>query len=300
MGRWQDADMVLKDAVRKFEQGHQGLKLHALIRLADLRIRQGRLEEAEVMLGGLQDQGAAIIPLTRLYLAKQDIEMAKAILAQALPPSPPHTLHHFVALELMVEILLSMEDVDLAKKFAGWLSELAQHTESKHMLAQAELTAGRVHIHNGDFVAARKCFAKALEYEKTFEQSLLAGQIRLFMAQSLHETDLSGAIVWAKAALATFERIGSVYDAAYTKNLLREFGVTGVSIPHLQKPLTKREFEVATLVAQGLSNREISECLVISLKTVEHHVGRILSKLALRNRSEVTAFVVSGKLNGLQ
>jgi predicted ATPase/DNA-binding CsgD family transcriptional regulator len=55
--------------------------------------------------------------------------------------------------------------------------------------------------------------------------------------------------------------------------------------------LTRREREVAKLVARGLTNRQIAEELVLSGRTVENHVRNILKKLKLSSRSEVAAWV---------
>jgi DNA-binding NarL/FixJ family response regulator len=53
--------------------------------------------------------------------------------------------------------------------------------------------------------------------------------------------------------------------------------------------LTHREHEVAELVAEGLTNREIADRLVLSVRTVETHVDRILGKLDLHTRTQLAA-----------
>jgi non-specific serine/threonine protein kinase len=55
--------------------------------------------------------------------------------------------------------------------------------------------------------------------------------------------------------------------------------------------LTPREREVAALIAEGFSNRQIATRLVISERTAESHVERIMGKLAVRNRAEIAAKV---------
>ena len=60
--------------------------------------------------------------------------------------------------------------------------------------------------------------------------------------------------------------------------------------------LSPREREVASLVAQGLSNRDIAERLVVSERTAENHVQRVLNRLGLRSRAQVAVWAVQ---NGL-
>jgi DNA-binding CsgD family transcriptional regulator/tetratricopeptide (TPR) repeat protein len=62
----------------------------------------------------------------------------------------------------------------------------------------------------------------------------------------------------------------------------------------VRSKLTSREREVAALLAEGLTNREIGERLVISERTVEGHVERILGKLEFRSRSQIIVWVTAG------
>lgn len=60
--------------------------------------------------------------------------------------------------------------------------------------------------------------------------------------------------------------------------------------------LTEREREVATLVAQGKSNREIADTLVVSKRTVAAHIGNILNKLGFASRTQIAAWAVGKDL----
>jgi DNA-binding NarL/FixJ family response regulator len=82
---------------------------------------------------------------------------------------------------------------------------------------------------------------------------------------------------------------------------LAEDGVSNMRLlpgPSLPPPtlLTKRELEVASRIARGFSNRQIAEDLVITLSTTERHVANILSKLQMRSRAQIAAWVVELRL----
>jgi DNA-binding NarL/FixJ family response regulator len=62
-------------------------------------------------------------------------------------------------------------------------------------------------------------------------------------------------------------------------------------------PLTARQREVAILIAQGLTNRQIAHALVISERTVDTHVQNILGKLELATRTQVAAWMVERMLS---
>ena len=97
-------------------------------------------------------------------------------------------------------------------------------------------------------------------------------------------------------AHAELTRLGATAVAHKVALRLRELGSP---VPRGPRPktranprgLTEREWEIARLLALGLSNGEIADRLVVSPKTVGHHVSAVLGKLAIRRRAEVAAAI---------
>ena len=78
--------------------------------------------------------------------------------------------------------------------------------------------------------------------------------------------------------------------------------VAGVTLARPPQPadlLTPRQREVATLIALGLTNRQIAERLVISLRTADNHVQHIFDKLGLSSRAQVAAWIATRGMLGL-
>ncbi|MFC4330149.1 response regulator [Streptomyces andamanensis] len=104
--------------------------------------------------------------------------------------------------------------------------------------------------------------------------------------------------------LAEAVRVVAAGDAllapGITRKLIAEFsrmnGKPRAPLKARVGDLTERETEVLSLIAQGLSNAEIAEHLVVAEQTVKTHVGRILVKLGLRDRTQAAVFAYESGL----
>jgi DNA-binding NarL/FixJ family response regulator len=118
---------------------------------------------------------------------------------------------------------------------------------------------------------------------------------RLELANALVDTQPEVAMAEARAALEAFEKLQAARHADAAAAVLRSLGGRPATGGRGEGILTKREGEVLELLGHGLSNPEISDRLFISRKTVEHHVGNVLSKLGLRSRAEAAAYATRAK-----
>jgi DNA-binding NarL/FixJ family response regulator len=126
---------------------------------------------------------------------------------------------------------------------------------------------------------------------------------RVDLGRALASGDRDGSVQAFTAAAELAETIGARSQGRLAAQALRRSGVrawrrgraTGESG---LASLSNREREVAKLVADGASNREVAAALLVSPKTVERHVTNILAKLGLRNRTELAALIGATPVGG--
>lgn len=117
-------------------------------------------------------------------------------------------------------------------------------------------------------------------------RSLIRGDIavgREHLATALSLLEVSGATAWARAVSTRLGRL----DAGQNLSLLSADPLSTCRRVW-EALLTARELEVAMLVVEGASNRDIGQTLHVSVRTVEVHLGRVFVKLAVRTRVELT------------
>lgn len=289
-GRWPEAEIALTDAVRLWTIGPKGQREAALIRLAELRLRQGRFEEAEQLLDGV-DRGSveAASTVAVLHHVRGEDELAADVAERALTATGRTNAAAADLLALLVELHLATGDVGAASAVAVQLHTCAELHGRPHLLATAALAQGRVCLASGDGDALA-CLRTALTGFSHAQLPFETARTRLELAAALVTDRPEVAAAEARAALAAFEALDAARHADAAAALLRSLGARTASPRSSGALLSKREAEVLDLLRHGLSNPEISERLYISRKTVEHHVGHILAKLGLRSRAEAAAY----------
>jgi DNA-binding NarL/FixJ family response regulator len=119
------------------------------------------------------------------------------------------------------------------------------------------------------------------------DDELLAGALRAGASGFLLKDSPAEDVVRGVLAVAAGR---AVLDPAVTSRVLDTFRSAPRAAPAAATPLTDRELEVLQLMGRGLSNGEIAETLVISEVTVKSHIGRIFTKLDLRDRAAAIVY----------
>jgi ATP/maltotriose-dependent transcriptional regulator MalT len=289
-GRIDEAEQELAAAIRELtEAGQRSRCAHPASKLAAIRVLQGRLEEADELLRGLDGAPEAVEASAALRLARGEPVAAAALLERRLDELGWDNLVGVPILALLVQARLALGDHAGAKSAADAIALIAIGRGRSEAVGQ--LARGRVAAAVGD-VGAEVLLGSAAEQFAGVNLPLDSARARLELARALGNTERELAVDVARRAHRELEDLGADREAAAASALLRAFGAKSRSGPRALELLTKREEEVLRLLGEGLSNGEIATRLFISRKTAEHHVGRILRKLELRSRAEAAGYAV--------
>ena len=291
IGRWNEAEEQLLAALHTLNSGYRGISGWPLGKLADLRVRQGRYDEARRMTEGHESHPVARRVLAAVALGRGEVGLAEELVSLCLDSGAAANPNCAPVLEMLVQIRVARDDVPAASEALEQLENVAANSGDVVAAAFAELAAGRVRAAEHDRRASVHLQA-ALRGFTALQLPLEAARAQRELARALAEDAPEAAVAEARPALRAFERIGATADADATAALLRRLGAGGRAFPKQFGELTKRETEVLALLADGCSNEEIAQRLVISRRTAEHHVAHVLSKLGLRNRAEAAAYAV--------
>jgi DNA-binding NarL/FixJ family response regulator len=290
-GEWGEAESELLAARRELEQTRPGMAGQVFARLAELRIRQGRWDEAEEFLarGGTHS-------LTRLAQASLKIERGEVVDAGA-------ELDRFLdqigdgeatlraaALEMAVVAHARSGREPAARTALEELEEISSLLGTIALRGSVNAARGVLSAERGDLPAAAAAFQVAADLFQEGGAPFETARARFDLAQILRRTgERAAAEREARQALEAFKGLGARRHEVGAGEFIRDLASpSGKSEP---KPhLTGRQLEILRLVAQGLSNPDIAGRLKLSEHTVKRHVANLLTKLNLPTRAAAAAF----------
>lgn len=245
----------------------------------------------------------ALVRYERLGLLDCHVLMAKVELGMALTFSGDPD----ACMRLCAEVRASCTEagevwvlsyVDYVEGYAAWATGDKQAALS---LVRGSLLAGYLFNDLIGMVLALELVALLAaedgEYEKAAVLQGAASRIWRSVGPQLFDSTYFNASHDICAALAV-EALGRrAYAAAHARGARLAVDevvarATGSRAAGTTSPVSRREWQVAELVAEGLSNKEIAEKLVVSKRTADAHVGHILAKLGFASRAQIAAWVI--------
>jgi DNA-binding CsgD family transcriptional regulator len=172
------------------------------------------------------------------------------------------------------------------------VSRSQRNDRVSHRSAQARLGCARGRLHGalGDIHAARRSFEAPLDLLSGLPLRYDTARVNFAFGQTLRR---AGKRRQADAVVGTAREIylslGAHTYVARCDRELKAGGVHQVRGSRDDVQLTPQEEAFSTLVAQGLSNREVGAELSVSTKTVQYHLTRVYAKLGVRSGSELGA-----------
>ncbi len=288
-GRWDAAEAALADALDAHRRRYPPMAAPTVSALALLRIRQGRLAEAQQLLAGREEEPSSLLALAELQLAEGEPRAGASLLERALAASHGDVLGETRVRASLVDAYLACGDVEAARSEVEGLRAAAVGVSGALVAARADLAAAKLALAEGRADDAAAHARAALEAFGALEMPHDAADARVELARSLASELPELARDEARAAFSTYEKLGALRGIDAAAVVLRDLGVPATAAARRYGELTPREREVLSLVARGLTNAGIARALFISEKTAGHHVSRILSKLGARNRAEAAA-----------
>ena len=293
-GAWDEAERELTEACDELSVCRPGMTNDGLVRLGELRRRQGRLDEAAALFDRSGGHPLASLGRAAIALDRDDPRSAAELAERHLRRLPAkNRTERAGALELLIRAQAAAGGDDGAARTAlTELQGIAAAAQTPPLLAAASLSAGIIAMVADDADAARRQIEDAVDlldrsgapFEAALARIDLAGVLR-----RLGRTD--AAVAELDRALASLTQLGAVHAVQLATSLRdRLTAPAGAPAPSRDpSPLTSREVEVLRLISEGLSNQAIATRLCISEHTVHRHVANTLSKLDAPSRSAAVA-----------
>jgi DNA-binding NarL/FixJ family response regulator len=296
-GAWSEAEQELLSAAAELTASRPAMTAEAIVHLAELRRRQGRLVEAADLLAKIPQHGLALLVGAELAFDRADPRAASEQALRYLRQVPmTNRTERVSGLDLLVRALTALGETDGAKTALAELSNICAIVNTVALRAAVSFAAGYVAFGDGEPDEARRQFEDAVDLFLQSDAPFEVARSRIQLARALAELGRSEAAAEeAGRAIGTLSELKAELELARAHTLMGSLvGTPGnlslKTIPAASSgPLTKRELEILRLVAEGLGNQIIAARLFVSEHTIHRHLANILNKLSVSTRAAAVA-----------
>jgi DNA-binding CsgD family transcriptional regulator len=292
-GAWDEAEHELTSASDELAACRPAMTGEGLVRLGELRRRQGKLDEAMALFDRVGSHPLASIGRAHVMFDRGDHTGSAELAERHLRRLPPtNRTERIAALEVKVRACVEQGRLDDARAAVTELQTIAAESQTAPLRARASFVAGLVAARSGDANGARTHLEDAVDLFSASGAPFETGRTRVELARVLgvlgrHET----AAAEAQRAIGELTPLGATLELARARAVLDGLSAPSPAGPLAEdrKGLTPREIEVLRLISTGLNNQAIAERLFISEHTVHRHVANTLTKLNVSSRSAAVA-----------
>lgn len=276
-GRWAEAAAEAELARQRFEgAADEPATGRAWYERAEIHRLSGELDAALAAYETAASWGHDPHPgLARLRFAQGDAEAAVSGLRRRLVETEL-PIQRVRLLPALVDVLVGAGDVEGAGEATAELEQLAERYGTAVLDARAGFARGSIEMAGGNAAAALPPLRAACERWRTLGDP--------YEEARTHE-------LIAEACRAVGDRDAAEFEHAAARRLLADLrGDTNEQEGGDDHGLSPREREVLGLVATGMTNAQIADELFLATKTIDRHVGNILTKLGVPTRTAATAY----------
>ncbi len=294
-GTWLEAEQELSAAAEELEASRPAMMADPIVRLAELRRRQGRLAEAASLFDQAEPHPLASLGRAALALDRGDARAGADFAARYLRRLPPQSrVDRALGLEILARAQAQAGETEHAAIALTELESIAAMVKTIPLRATASRAAGTVAMATGAIDEARRHFEDAIDrfLQSGAPYELACTRIRL--AEVLSQLGRRNeAILEARRSIDLLSELKAEFDMVRARTLL---DALSASLDSPSPPegstaagLTARELEVLRLVAEGLNNQAIAERLFLSDHTIHRHIANIFNKLSVSSRAAAVA-----------
>ncbi len=295
-GTWLEAEQELITAGDELAASRPAMTPDAIVRLAELRRRQGRLTEAASMFEQAGAHGLAFLGRAELAFDRGDMRAAAEHIDRYLRRVPgQNRTDRAAGLELLVRAHAAAGNLDGARTALAELTGIAAMVMTVPLKASTSLASGWVAMASNDADGARRHFEDAVDRFVQSNAPYEVARARIELARALASLGrVDAAALEARRAIEVLTELKAELEISRARLLIESLPRDGGDAPACARPridsgLTSRELEVLRLVAHGLTNQAIAEKLFVSDHTVHRHLANILNKLSVSSRAAAVA-----------